>query len=40
MDLLLVDLASREIVERFLRHADDVVPDEGRAFGRAVLWVL
>ena len=37
---LLVGRAAGEIVERLFRHADDVVLDERRAFGRAVLGML
>ena len=37
---LLVGGAAGEIVECLFRHPDDVVLDEGRAFGRAVLGML
>src|SRR5208283_5791214 len=39
-DLLLVDRDAGEIVERLLRHADDVMLDELGALARAVLRVL
>src|SRR3569832_617865 len=37
---LLVGRTGGEIVEGLLRHPDDMVLDEGRAFGGAVLWML
>ena len=40
LDLLLVDLAAGEIVERLVGDADDVMLDEFGAFARAVLGVL